>query len=732
MVKFSKYVNHRSQTKTDIDVNEYITIVKAGFNQDLVIQARLEKERGNLKEYKALKEKSSCITGSAVMKDGDKTANNIKELNGLILIDIDEKVPPNVMERLKVDKYAFIVHRSFGGDGACIFVKINEDKFIESFDGLAEYFYRVYSLTADQSCKNKNRLRYVSYDPDLYYNEKSVKFIPKTTKEAKEIKEKDYVSTDADFDYILSQIKEKKIDLCQDDYYKYIRIGYAIFDKFGSDGFTIFDFICSFGPKYDSDKISKHYQNLSKTGSVTISTFFHYCKEAGIEIYTPETKETIKVVKVQKSQGKPTIETVKKQLATSGIVNPDENLISHLIDSKKDYLANVENDESQILQIEKFIMSFYQPETNSLTNETFINTGERLDDKKLNDIYISCKKLFNFNVNKNDVRDILNSNIIPSFDPINKYFKENKEVYTDQIEQYISCIEPYCDYNLWAFKKWLVGCIHNWTADIKEPKVSPLTLVLCGQKQGTGKTSFFRELLPPDLSEYYAETKIDLSNKDSLFNLSKSLIVMDDEFGGIATRDVKDFKKMADTNIIDMRLPYGATYSKFKRRASLSGTSNESNILKDVTGNRRILPIQVHRIDYDRMVSIDKNALWKQVFDLFLNGFDWKIYKDTEVDYLNVNTELNIDVNPVEELFFNHYSLEQTFEFCHRCVTNQGEVYNHLSINTGVKISKFDIKDIFTKNKIEYKNYKVKGMQKKGVLLFQRENSDQIEDADVF
>ena len=717
-MEFSKYAHVKSTEKQDIDINQYVTIVKTGLNQDLVLKSRAEKQKGNDKEYKNLKATSQVITGSCVMNSGEKTAQNIKSLNGLIVIDIDCEISDDQLTALKKDKYSFMIHRSFGGDGVCIFVKINSEKFLESFNGLADYYFKNFSLMIDQACKNPNRLRYISYDPDLILNEKSSKFIAKINKEHKEVKEQSFVYTKSDFDFILEQIKERGIDLCKDEYYRYIRIGFAIYDKFGAGGLEHFNFICSFGLKYNSKTIDKHYKSLSKNGQITIATFYHYCKEEGIDTYTQKTKDIIQSVKIQKAQGTPTSESVLKHLAVLGVDSPDVLLIDELIKSKKDYSKTIYNDESEISQIEKYILSTYQPETNLLTNETYLNKFDRLDDKKLNDIYINCVKIFDFNVSKNDIRDILNSNCIPHIDPIKKYFQNNTATPAQELENYINCIQPQSEYNIWAFKKWLVGCVHNWVATTKEPKVSPLTLVLCGQRQGTGKTSFFRELLPNELNEYLAETKIDLNNKDSVFNLSKSLIVLDDEFGGLATKDVKDFKKMADTNIIDMRLPYGSIYSKFKRRASLAGTSNETNILKDVTGNRRILPIQVERIDYDTMITIDKDALWKQVFKLYSDGFDWKIYTDKDVDYLNENTAVNIDVNPIEELFFNYFSLTETEYFNLKNIANQGEVLNYLNIHTSVKATKYDVKDIFVKNKLEYKTHRVDGMARSGVILW--------------
>lgn len=716
-IKFSKYPNMKSKDKVDIDVEQYVNIVKTGLNQDLVLKARAEKQKGNLTGYKNLKATSSAILGSVVMKEGEKVASNISYYNGVLVADMDTDISETQIEALKKDRYSFIVHRSFGGEGACVFVKINPEKFKESFDGLADYYLKNYSIAIDISCSNPNRLRFVSFDPDLYINEKSTKFISKA--KVKEFKEQKIIFTNSDFDFILSQIKERSIDLCNDDYSKYMRIGFAIFDKFGGSGLEYFNFICSFGSKYNAKDVEKHYRNFSKNGSVTIASFYHYCKEAGIDIYSKETKETIKVVKLQKSQGVPTLKSVSRHLEdVCGINNPNENLIKELIDSKTDYSKGFDNEDSNITQIEKFIIEAYTPRTNTLTNDTFIKGNVRLDDKQLNNIYISATKFFDFTVSKNDIRDIINSDCIPSFNPVKEYFLNNTEKPEDEIERYILCIQPISQYNVWAFKKWLVGCIHNWLADIYEPKVSPLTLVLCGQKQGTGKTSFFRELLPNEFRDYMAETKIDLNNKDSVFNLTKNLIVLDDEFGGLAIKDVKDFKKMADTNIIDMRLPYGSIYSKFKRRASLAGTSNENNILKDVTGNRRILPLKVDKIDYDTMISIDKDKLWKQAYDLYREAFDWKIYTDKDIEYLKENTAHNIDVMPVEELFFTLFSITQTDYFANSVIYNQGEILNYMNIHTAIKPTKYDIKDIFVKNKMEYKNFKSGGNLKFGVKLW--------------
>jgi predicted P-loop ATPase len=710
-INFSYYNTVASKEKIDIDVKDYLDMIQKGKFQDKVLEARIVKN-SDPEKYKQLKSKMACITGSAVMNQGAKVASNIQSFNGLIVLDIDDDVDLNLVNKINADQYTFISHRSFGGDGLCVFVKINPNKFLESFNDLAQYYWDNFNLAIDQSCKNANRLRYLSYDPYLFYNEKSKKFVAKS-KPQKQIKKENFVFAKDDFSDLIEKIKD--IDLCQDDYKRYCDIGFAIGSKFGPGGLDYFKAICQSGSKYDPKAIEKHYKNFCKDGGISIGTLYHYAKEAGVEIYSERTKATIKAVNVQKAQGTATFESVAKQL-TIQKVDIDEDLIHELIESKIEY--KVIEDTSNMAQLENFIVENYAPQRNTITNEIKIDE-KVIDDHKLNSIYKTASKVLDFNVNKSDVRDIINSDSTKDYNPLNSFFS-NKEFKEGQIEAYIDCIYPPCEYNRWAFKKWIVGCVHNWLSPLNETKVSPLTLVLCGQKQGTGKTSFFRNLLPSDLQEYLIEKKIDANDKDSMYNLAKGLICFDDEFGGLATKDVKDFKRVADTNWIDIRLPYSAFYTKIKRRASLCGTTNEANVLKDVTGNRRLLPINVSSIDYDKMTSIDTDSLWREAFKLWREDFDWKIYKSDDIDFLNAHTMVNLDINPIEEIFFNHFSIDETQDFSERVVLNQGEILNFLNIHSSTSISKYDIRDIFTKNKLKYASHRTDKGVKSGVVLYKK------------
>jgi len=69
-------------------------------------------------------------------------------------------------------------------------------------------------------------------------------------------------------------------------------------------------------------------------------------------------------------------------------------------------------------------------------------------------------------------------------------------------------------------------------------------------------------------------------------------------------------------------------------------------------------------------------------------------------------------------MFFTHFSTEENKTHNEKTIMNQGDILNYMNIHSGINVSKYDIKDIFTKNKFEYKSYRIKSKIKMGILLF--------------
>lgn len=85
----------------------------------------------------------------------------------------------------------------------------------------------------------------------------------------------------------VDQIEEQRLDITGDNP-KWFRIGKAIASAFGEEGFTLFNRLSRFSPKYNEDSIQDDYQAFvdgdkrERGQKITIATFFHICEEAGL------------------------------------------------------------------------------------------------------------------------------------------------------------------------------------------------------------------------------------------------------------------------------------------------------------------------------------------------------------------------------------------------------------------------------------------------------------------
>ena len=730
----SFFYSLKKPLEKNISLSDYVAFIRNGQWQDYVLPLRLILQSDGIDAYKQEKKRNPPpgITGSCIINDGVIRANReVKEMNGYIVMDFDfdEGISQNLLNDLRNDKYTSILHRSLSGNGVCIFVKIDTDKFEASFHGLEEYYFNSYKAVVDRSCSDPARFRFCSYDPDIYVNEKSIKFIAKNIKKQKPPRKiDDYIFIQDDFDFVVNQITDRRIDLCQDDYFRFMHIGLALASEFGPSGENAFHTICSIGSKYDTKNAPKQYKQFcqNKDGSVGIGTFYHYCKEAGLQIYSDKTKVIINKVKVAKVQGNPTINSIASNLKVTHdieITDNDATLIQNLIDSKKDYSKLMSQGDSEIEILETFIHDAYEIKRNILTDQLYVN-NEEFSDGYLNEIYITCKKNFD-KVPPGDVKSIIYSRQVQKVDPIADFFEGSQKFEgTGIIDAYIDCIEPKSEYNRWAFKKWIVGMVHNWCAAHNEKDVSPLTLVLTGIDGGTGKTSFFRNMMPSDLYCYYNDSvRLSSDDKDARLELCTNLLVMDDEFGGKAFKDIKEYKSLSDRNIDRQRRPYTKEAFNYKRRAGLAGTSNETEILKDVTGNRRILPIRVDKVDLKALKSIDTVEMFYEAKNLLNNNFQWQIYSQEDKDYLKQNTSDFDAVLNAEELFFNFFRFEAEKGFTRRLIFNQSDILDILLVNTKIQIHPAQVKDVMIKHRQKYQSYRVEGGSvKKGYLLFLKDN----------
>jgi predicted P-loop ATPase len=223
---------------------------------------------------------------------------------------------------------------------------------------------------------------------------------------------------------------------------------------------------------------------------------------------------------------------------------------------------------------------------------------------------------------------------VPSYNPIKQFFESLPEfdtnkpsVITKLAESIINDIQPYTEY---FFKKWIVSIVSSAYG-----VHSPLMFVLSGERQGRGKTEFFRRMFPPELKdEYYAESKLDAGKDDEIL-MTQKLVIMDDEMSGKNKKETMRLRELTSKERFDLREPYGKINVSLRRLAVLCATTNAKDVLRDPFGNRRVIPIPVERIDFATYNSVDKYELFAEAFSLWKSGFDWTILTEDDREYLN-------------------------------------------------------------------------------------------------
>jgi putative DNA primase/helicase len=172
------------------------------------------------------------------------------------------------------------------------------------------------------------------------------------------------------------------------------------------------------------------------------------------------------------------------------------------------------------------------------------------------------------------------------------------------------------------------------------------TLVIEGP-QGIGKTTAARTIAVKP--EWFAGSLPDIHSKDAPLQLMGRWIVELSELKGIRNSQVEATKSFLTQTVDTFRPPYGRRTAQFPRQCVFIATTNETEYLRDRTGNRRFWPVRCGRVDVDALLR-DRDQLWAEAVVLFRSGVAWHLTdaeqalaEDEQADRVFV-TELEADV----------------------------------------------------------------------------------------
>jgi hypothetical protein len=604
-----------------ISISDFLNFVKYGKWKHLIEPIRIEPDS---KKRAALKRNIPSLTISGVFEE--RKEENLLEHSGFICIDIDHFTDKT---QLLTDQYTYALMKSASGGGLAVIVKIDKEKHKESFKWLQNYYYKFFGIVVDSAPSNVASLRFVSYDPEIYVNEKSKKaktllLTPKKVKSLPIVLPQNKVGE------LVRECVDAGKDLAP-DYEKYRNLGFALADGFGEDGRVYFHSLCSVNEKYDSRHADKQYNECLKNrkSGITVGSFYFTLKDAGIVIEN-ENQKYVQLATIGKKSKRSKEGVISQLVQINGV---DEKQAERLVDEvyRRDdvSLTTALGDPEKLIEsLVEWMNQNHPIKKNSLTKMIEEN-GSDVSRERMNTIYLRARMFFNTkDVSKDLIESIIFSENTPEFNPIAEYIEKNiHRKSTGNIDQLCKTIRSNTDMKNVFIKKWLLSIIASYEG---YPVRSVLSFV---GGQNSGKTEWFRRLLPNNLKKYYAESKLD-NGKDDDILMCQKLIVMDDEMGGKSKQDEKRFKELTSKSIFSLRAPYARHNEDFKRLALLCGTSNDPQLINDPTGNTRILPIEVLSIDHELFNSIDKDELFMEIYRAYESNEEWQLTKE-ELGKLN-------------------------------------------------------------------------------------------------
>ena len=143
--------------------------------------------------------------------------------------------------------------------------------------------------------------------------------------------------------------------------------------------------------------------------------------------------------------------------------------------------------------------------------------------------------------------------------------------------------------------------------------------------QGVGKTTVIKSMVP--LKDMYVEVRFNDRDDDQSRKLRGKLVGELEELRGLNSRDLDDIKAFITRETEEWVPKFKEFSDSYGRRSVLFGTTNETDLLADPTGERRWLPGKCSKIDIEKLKR-DRDQYWAEGAVLF--AFEGVCWEDAE------------------------------------------------------------------------------------------------------
>ena len=392
------------------------------------------------------------------------------------------------------------------------------------------------------------------------------------------------------------------------------------------------------------------------------------------------------------------IEKTEEEAAQSGSARKVMN-IAHSKDIEKE--AGLESSKeavekakssSLMQEVTAFLTSRYRFRFNVLTEETEVaevtnNIPDthlryaKVDERWMNTLSMEAIET-GIDCWDRDIQRFVRSRRISEYHPFTAYFEQLPE--WDGTDRVSALARRVSDNPVWvnSFHRWMLGLSAQWMqfwSDTNNAnsanransinRANSVAPLLVSSRQGLGKSTFCRLLMPDALKAYYTES-YDLGSPASAeAKLAACGLINLDEFDKLSASKMPLLKNLMQASALNIRKAYKRSASALPRIASFIGTSNREDLLVDRTGSRRFLCVSLeHAIDCTTPVEYEQ--LYAQLKAELQSG---------ERSWFNKEEEQAIQQH--NALFYKHIPEEEVFRLCFRFATKEDHPQEVLTLS---------------------------------------------------
>ena len=391
---------------------------------------------------------------------------------------------------------------------------------------------------------------------------------------------------------------------------------------------------------------------------------------------------------IEKEAGLESSEDVEKKI---GVISSEGTRKEAGLESSKEAVEKAKS-SSLMQEVTAFLTSRYRFRFNVLTEETEVaevtnNIPDthlryaKVDERWMNTLSMEAIET-GIDCWDRDIQRFVRSRRISEYHPFTAYFEQLPE--WDGTDRVSALARRVSDNPVWvnSFHRWMLGLSAQWMqfwSDTNNAnsanransinRANSVAPLLVSSRQGLGKSTFCRLLMPDALKAYYTES-YDLGSPASAeAKLAACGLINLDEFDKLSASKMPLLKNLMQASALNIRKAYKRSASALPRIASFIGTSNREDLLVDRTGSRRFLCVSLeHAIDCTTPVEYEQ--LYAQLKAELQSG---------ERSWFNKEEEQAIQQH--NALFYKHIPEEEVFCLCFRFATKEDHPQEVLTLS---------------------------------------------------